>query len=273
MGNSIIRIIKLLLIGYAVLFILLFCFQRYALYHPIQYSATPQDAGLAGFEEVSFKAADGQQLYGWYKKAEANKKTIVYFHGNHETVLRNAEFFSLLSEDGTGVLGLEYRGYGKSGGKPTEQGFYADARAAINFLKDKVSEDSIIVFGRSIGTGVAVQMATEYKVGGVILLSPYTSISDVASDIYWFLPIKQLSLVKDKFDSLAKIKKVHAPLLVIHGEKDRLIPISYGKTLYAAANSPKKFVSVADSDHNDFDLHLLVREIRQFYGITATSNQ
>lgn len=274
----ILKILKILLIAYLALIVLTYLFQDKGMFHPRASDDTPQSVGLAGFEEVELTTADNKKMYGWYKKPDAGKKTIVYFHGNAEGLAHNADLFALLGEGGNGVFAPAYRGFGKSEGKPSEVGFYEDARTAIKFLLKSQPEDSIIVYGRSIGTGVAVQMATEFKFGGVVLLSPYTSIPDLAADIYWYLPVKPLRLVKYKFDSLSKIKNVHAPLLIIHGEKDMLIPIANAKILYEAANIPKKFVTIAESDHIEFEAKRLADEIRPLMngnlnGSAATTDQ
>ena len=157
-----------------------------------------------------------------------------------------------------------YRGYGGNAGKPSEQGFYQDARAWLQKLQELgLSQDNIILYGESIGTGVAVQMATEFPdVKALILESPYTSLPDVAAGTYFFIPVHLL--MKDKFDSYAKIKNVKVPLMIIQGLSDRVIRPKFGQKLFDAANEPKDILKLDGYGHNDLPTGVIAEKTRAF---------
>ena len=150
---------------------------------------------------------------------------------------------------GYGVLLAEYRGYGGNPGGPSEQGFYADGRAYIDWLKREKKPEKIVIYGESIGSGTAVQMATEYDVSGLVLETPFTSLVDIAAAQYFFVPVRYL--LQDRFDNIGKITKVKAPKLVLHGLKDGTIPYASGRSLFDAAPEPKNFVDFPDGGHNN----------------------
>ena len=239
-------------------------FQRKLLYLPDTIIASPEQYGLYGFTDGFIKTAEGFSIQTWYKPAKPNMPTVIYFHGNASHLGNRAGIYSALAENGFGVLAVSYRGYGKSEGSPSEQGLYADGRAAISFITEqqKIQLSKVILFGESLGSGVAVQMATEYKIGGLVLQAPYTSIVGRAAEIYWFAPVKFIML--DKFDSLSKIGKVQAPLLIFHGEEDQTIPIAHGKAMLAAANEPKHAVFFPEVEHNNFDSDLIAKCVLEF---------
>ena len=164
-----------------------------------------------------------------------------------------ADFFHSLADQGFGLMALDYRGYGASEGSPSEAGFYQDASAAINYTTHTLAvlTDRIILYGESIGTGVAVQMATEFPEAALVLQSPYTSTEAVAEQRYPWLPVH--FLMKDRFDSLSKMKNVHVPLLLMHGEQDVIVPVSEGKKLFAGASEPKTAIYFPQKGHNDLD--------------------
>jgi len=245
-------------------------FQRALLYLPDKSIGTPEQYGLSGFTENFIKTADDISIQTWYRPAKIGMPTVLYFHGNASHIGNRAGVFSALAGKGFGVLATSYRGYGKSDGKPSEEGLYADARAAVNYaLNDKkIPLEKIIIFGESLGTGVSVQMAGEYRVGGLVLQAPYTSISDRAAEIYWFIPVKLILM--DDFDSIGKINRVRSPLLIFHGAHDLTIPIRHGKKLLAAANEPKEAVFFPEVGHNNFDSAEIANNVLKFakkYGV------
>lgn len=197
--------------------------------------------------------------------AEKGEKTVIYFHGNAGNISGRYDRLKQFIDNGFGVLAVSYSGYaGTEGYKDeiNEQQIYTDARAAIRSLhSQKVSSQDIILYGESLGTGVAAQLATEYEVALTVLQSPYTSIPDMAQEQYPFLPGISL-LVKDKFDSLSKIHQLNSPLLILHGENDNLIPISQAEALFDKAREPKKFVRFPNTRHNDFDFTRVIEEIK-----------
>jgi len=249
---------------YVLFLALVYCFQRHLLYHPDKTIATPAQYGLENFTEYFVPSSDGVTIQLWYRSAAQGMPTVVYFHGNAANLGNRAGIYGALAEKGFGVLAVSYRGYGKSTGSPSEQGLYADARAALSFLTDKqhIPLKHIILFGESLGTGVAVQMATEYDVGGLVLEAAYTSVAARGAEIYFYIPVKLM--IRDKFDSLNKIGKVKAPLLLFHGERDSVIPIRMGKAVFAAATAPKQAFYFPRVDHNDFDNFVLAEHVLEF---------
>lgn len=239
-------------------------FQRRMLYLPEKQVGAPEQYGLSGFKEGFIKTSDGLSLQIWYRPAQRNMPTILYFHGNASHIGNRSGIYSALAGKGFGVLALSYRGYGKSEGSPSEQGLYADGRAAISFLTESqnIPANNILIYGESLGTGVGVQIAGEYPVGGLILQAPYTSIVNRAAEIYFYIPVKLVML--DRFDSIGKIKLVRSPLLIIHGEQDETIPKRHGETLFAVANSPKHSVFFPDAGHNNFDSSAIAGEVLNF---------
>lgn len=253
------------LLLYLVIVAGLYVFQRNLTYYPdkIKPDITPYVAD--GVREVEVWTADGIPLTGWYKPAEKGKDTIVIFHGNASNHLGSIYKAAPYIRDGYGFLSAGYRGYSGNDGKPTEEGFYEDARAWVDFLKTQVREQTLILYGESIGTGVAVQMATEYRrVKALVLESPYTSLPDVAFTTYFFVPVHLL--MKDRYDSLSKIDKVKAPLLVMQGTKDKIVPPRLGQKLFAAANEPKDIQKFDAHGHNDLPPEELAARVRTFIG-------
>ena len=248
-----INFVKFFTIGYVALVCLVFIFQRNLMYHPIKTLATPEAIGLSNVQEIFTTASDGVKLQVWTKQAKSDFPTIVYFHGNAGDLADRAAKFSTFIDAGFGLVAVSYRGYGKSDGFPTEQGIYNDARAAIDYARTelKIAQKQLIYFGESLGTGVAVQMASERPPALLMLEAAYTSVETRSAELYPFI-IGVRKLVLDKYNSLAKIANVHAPLLMIHGTIDPVIPLSHGKKLFAAANEPKNLVIYQGVHHVDY---------------------
>jgi len=189
-------------------------------------------------------------LIDWYAPATTKPFTFVFFHGNADSLSTASEVAEPYIAAGYGFLVAEYRGYSGLPGKPTEAGLYDDGRAAMKGLMAQgVKSENIILFGHSLGTGVATQMAEEFHVGGLMLLAPYLSIPKMAQHNYPIYPVE--FVVLDRFENDAKIEKIHVPLLIVNGENDQLIPPSQGKLLYSLANEPKEFHSLPGRGHND----------------------
>lgn len=240
-------------VTYALLCAIMWSLQRFLMYHPfVMPDMQPPEAyGLTGFREISLTASDGVKLSAWYGEAKGENPTLVHFHGNGGNLTHRVNYFKVLSEAGYGVLALDYRGYGKSEGKPTEQGLYRDGRAAMEHALGplQILASDLIIYGESIGTAVAVQMAEEYDSGGLVLQSPFTSMVEMGAQRYPWLPVRLL--VEDRFDSIAKLPRVHEKLLIMHGEDDVVVPVSEGRAMLAAANEPKKGVFLPGYGHND----------------------
>jgi len=239
--------------AYGMLVCSIFTFQRHLMYHPLKAIRPPAEYGLTGFEDMYLEAADGVKLQAWVHKPRPGFPVIVYFHGNAANLADRASKFGSFTDAGFGLVAVSYRGFGNSEGNPGEEGIYSDARAAIACARDtlKAPQSRLIYYGESLGSGVAVQMAAEEAPGLLVLEAAYTSVETRSAELYPFvLGVRQLVL--DKYDSLSKIKRVHAPLLMLHGQLDPVIPLDHGKTLFATANEPKEMVIYPTVHHADF---------------------
>ncbi|HPD82882.1 MAG: alpha/beta hydrolase [Alphaproteobacteria bacterium] len=242
----------------------LYIFQRSLIYFPPHRIPDVSFYAADGVFEVTADTIDGLTLNGWMRHPEDIKETIIFFHGNASSVDSAIYKIAPYAAQGYGFLLAGYRGYSGNRGKPSEQGLYNDARAWIKRLKNfGISEDKIILYGESLGTGIAVQMATEFpNVRAVILESPYTNLPDVAAKSYPFVPVRLL--MKDKFDSLSKIGNMDAPLLILQGMDDKTIPPALGKNLFASAKEPKEIIQLEGYGHNDMPPDILAVRAMQF---------
>lgn len=254
---------KLLLV-YLGLLTFLYFYQRNLLYFPDTNRPDPVAFGvLGGMETVNVKTEKGEEILGWYFPPTGElKPTIIFFHGNAGHIGHRIFKIKGLVESGYGVLLAEYLGYGGNLGKPSEESFYRGARAFMGWLTEHREPDlgKIIIYGESIGTGVAVQIASEFSVAGLVLESPFSSMVDLAQLKYPIVPAALL--LKDKYKSADKIAALNMPMLQIHGEKDRTIPIKLSRRLFENAQEPKTFVEIKDAGHNDLynygtQLHIL----------------
>lgn len=231
----------------------LYIFQRDLLFLPDTSRPVAAQAAIAGLVEVSLTTADGLKLLAWHVPAPAGKPTILYVHGNGGHIGYRAERARALTASGYGLLLVEYRGYGGNTGTPSEEGFHADAQAGLGFLAGQgIGPERVILYGESLGSAVAVRLAAETASRGtpfaaLILESPFTSIAEVAQHHYPFVPARHL--VKDRFDAVSRIAAVKAPLLVLHGERDHVVPIAFGRTLFEAASEPKRGWFRPGADH------------------------
>ena len=202
-------------------------------------------------ETVSFPTGDGLTLTAWYRAPAApGGAVIVHFHGNAGHRGDRAPLMRPYLDAGFGVLLTDYRGYGGNPGKPTEAGLYADGRAALAYLAGRgVAADRVVLYGESLGTAVAVRLATEQRVGAVVLEAPFTSAVDIGAAAYPFVPVRWLML--DRFNSLSRIAHIGAPLLVLHGGMDATVPIAHGRRILAAAAEPKEGRFYDAAGHND----------------------
>lgn len=241
-----------LLTAYAIPVSAMYLLQRKLMYFPDRKIAAPAEYGLEGFDDIRLTSPDGARLQAWYRKPDVGKPLLVYFHGNASHLGNRAGMFAALAANGFGILGLSYRGYGLSEGSPDEQGVMDDARTAMRYaLSLGYQPHQLVLYGESLGTGVAVRMASEFDTGALALQSPYTSVIGRAADIYWYIPVRWL--IKDKFESLAFLQKLHVPTIIFHGERDTTIPISHGHAMLAAPQGVKEGVFFPDVGHTDFD--------------------
>ena len=202
---------------------------------------TPTNYGLK-YEQVNLISADGTKIMAWSILHNDKAPWLIYLHGNGENISRYLTLTTKLYELGINIFMLEYRGYGKNEGKPSELGLYQDAESAYQYVLEKAtSANKIILYGYSLGSGVAVELATRQKISALILEAPYKSVPDVAKDIYRIVPYR---LMKNLYASKDKISQVNVPLLIIHSSDDRAIPFSHGKALFDLAHGPKTFVEI-----------------------------
>jgi fermentation-respiration switch protein FrsA (DUF1100 family) len=244
--------------------VMMYVAQRSLMYHPERLRTPPAAAGLPDVQEVMLDTADGEKVIAWHSPPRGEMPLILYLHGNGGSLRYRAERFRALLGDGFGLLALSYRGYGGSTGSPSEAGLIADAEAAYAFAAARTPPERIAVFGESLGTGVAVALAARHPIGGLVLQAPFTSAADVAARIYWFLPVRYL--MKDPFRSDALIGRVKAPVLILHGARDTVVPFALGERLHALANEPKRFVRFAEGGHADLDGHGALDAVREFLG-------
>lgn len=236
---------------YLLLALLMFGCQRSFLYFPDKSSPDLGDAGVAGLEAVRLESEAGLEIRHWYRPAVADDgPVLVVFHGNAGHIGHRVPKFRPLLDAGFGLFLAEYRGYGGNDGKPDEAGLSADAEAVMSYLLDQgIAGERLILYGESLGGGPAVKMAVDHDVAGLVLESPFTSVADVAQSHYWYLPARWLVL--DRWDNAERIAGLRAPLLLIHGERDRVIPISFGRRLFELAPEPKQALFVPGGGHND----------------------
>jgi uncharacterized protein len=248
--------------GYAGLLALVYFGQRALQYFPDRSRTTPAAAGLPEAEEAVLDSSGGERVIVWHIPPRGEKPVVLYFHGNGGSLRWRVDRFRALAADGTGLVALSYRGYGGSTGRPTETGIIDDALAAYAFAAARYPPSRIALWGESLGSGVAVAVAAEKPVGRIVLESPFTSIADVAAQIYWFFPVRLL--IKDPFRSDLRVGKVTAPVLILHGESDTVVPIGFGEKLYALIASPKRFVRFPGAGHNELGDHGALETARQF---------
>lgn len=215
---------------------------------------SPKEAGMAGVEEVRLTAPDGAKLFAWYQPAQDGQPTLLYCTGNGGSTASRTEKFDAITGAGYGLLMLNYRGFGGSDGRPTEAHNKADAVLAYDWLRQRgLSPDQIVAYGESLGTSVATSLAVARRVKALVLEAPLTSTVDVGRRRWWFLPLR--FVLVDQYRTIDVIGQVHVPLLIVHGIKDRVIPISQAQRLYAAANEPKIMQIFPEADHGDLYEH------------------
>ena len=250
-------------IAYLVVMIFIYFYQRNLLYHPSE-NNYQNDELKFNYKEVNINVEDDIKLKSWFiKKDLSNFKTLLIFHGNAGDLSNRIYKLNELNKLKINILLISWRGFSGNNGTPTEKNLYKDAEAAIKWLNQKgISNNQIILYGESLGTGVAVEMAKRNSFNSIILESPFTSIEDSAKIYYPYLPIKLL--LKDRYDSINKIKMISSPILLMHGKKDEVVPFSMGKELFDLANNPKHSYFTSTDDHMmEFNPELL-KEIDNF---------
>ena len=249
-----------LIFFYILLLIIVFFFQGNLLYHPTidNYLKDQVEREPNEIEKVKITTKDKIDLIGWFYNRDLEEfKTILFFHGNAGSLENRTYKLNHFKNLNLNFLIIAWRGFSGNKGKPNEMGLYEDAESAIKWLKAKgVKEKNIILYGESLGTGVAVEVAQNKNYAGVILESPFTSMVNVGKKYYPFFPVSLL--LKDKFESYKKINNIFVPVLIMHGKVDKIVPYDMGKKMYELANEPKFFYSQEYGDHMiEYDEKLL----------------
>ncbi|MEA3489871.1 MAG: alpha/beta hydrolase [Candidatus Omnitrophota bacterium] len=225
-------------------------FERSSIFFPRRTVEYNPDDILLPFEDVHFRAADGVRLNGWFIPAKDPRGTLIICHGNAGNIGHRLDIIRIFNELGLNVFVFDYRGYGRSGGRPSEQGTYLDARAAYEYLlsREDVDKNRVIVYGKSLGGSVAVHLALKADIRAVISNSAFTSTADMAGELYPFLPVKHF--VTMKYDTFSRIGDLDVPKLIIHSEEDEIVPFRHGERLFEQAAEPKEFYRMRGG-HND----------------------
>ena len=261
---SFLKIIIGILVIYTSLLLLLFIFQRNLMYHPDEnnYSGDKLEVDI---KKVKINTSDGLDLLGWFHKKDLKRfKTIIYFHGNAGKLENRIHKLNHFKDMDVNFLIIAWRGFSGNDGKPSEESLYIDGNSAIKWLKNLgLSEKDIIIYGESLGTGVATEIAKSNDFAGLVLETPFTSMIEAAKNFYPYIPVK--ILLRDKYENDKKIKNINIPVFVMHGEADQIVPFWMGKKIYEMANQPKYSYFTKYDDHMmEFD-EKLVFELKTFF--------
>jgi len=248
--NYFTNILLFIVLIYFFIVILTYIFQRDLLYHPTENNYF-NDKLQVSVEKVKIVTEDKIELISWYHEKDIkNYKTILFLHGNAGSLENRIHKINHFKDMNVNFLIIAWRGFSENKGKPNESGLYEDARSAIRWLNSKgIKEKNIIIYGESLGTGIAVEIAQNKSFAGIILESPFTSMIDVGKDKYPFLPVKLM--LKDKYESDKKIINIKIPIMVMHGKLDNIVPFFMGKKIYQLAREPKY------SYFTDYDDHMM----------------
>lgn len=238
--------------AYGIAALYLYVFQDRHLYFPYrEIAATPDQLGLV-YEPVTLTTADGVRLDGWFlpAPAPAPRGVVLFLHGNAGNISHRFESLEIFLHLGFSTFIFDYRGYGRSEGRPTEQGTYLDAVAAWRYLTERrgIAASDIVVFGRSLGGAIGARLAAEHTPRALIVESSFISVADMAAQIYPFFPVRWLT--RYRYPALEHLKRVRCPVLVVHSRDDEIIPFEHGERLFAAAHEPKQFLTIRGG-HND----------------------
>jgi len=255
--NLLLTIIIALSLIYLIILVFLFFFQRSLLYHP-NVNNYFNDRLKVDIEEVQIKTSDNINLLGWFHKKDLNRfKTIVYFHGNAGKLENRIHKLNHFKDINVNFLIISWRGFSGNSGKPTEKGLYEDGKSTIDWLKNiGLSDKDIVLYGESLGTGIATHIAQNRKFAGLVLETPFTSMVDAAKNVYPYIPVG--ILLKDRYENEKKIKHINIPVLVMHGEADQIVPFKMGKKIYEMANNPKySYFTKYDNHMMEYDDELV----------------
>ena len=248
---------QIVILIYFLILIFLYFYQRNLMYHPNENNYFDDQLSVY-IEKVKINTSDNIELLGWYHEKDLKKhKTIIFFHGNAGSLENRVHKLNHFREMDVNFLIIAWRGFSGNKGKPSEKGLYEDGKSAISWLLDKdVQEKDIVIYGESLGTGVATHLSQNKNFGGLILETPFTSMIDAAKTFYPYIPVGLL--LKDKFDNKSKIKNVSIPVLIMHGEVDQIVPFFMGKKMYEIANEPKySYFTKHDNHMMEYDENLI----------------
>ena len=249
---------------YFFILVFLYFYQRNLLYHPNENNYSGDKISV-DIKKVKILTTDNIELLGWYhEKNLRDYKTLVYFHGNAGSLENRIHKLNHFQDMNINFLIIAWRGFSGNDGKPSEQGLYVDGKSAIDWLIEKgVDEKNLILYGESLGTGVAAHLAQNKSYAGVILETPFTSMIDAAKAFYPYIPVSLL--LKDKFENYKKVGNIKSPILVMHGEADQIVPFSMGKKIYEIANDPKySYFTKYDNHMMEYD-EKLVLALKSFF--------
>jgi len=253
-----------LFVGYIGFLALLYVTQRRLMYFPDTARVPAAAAGLPQAEDLVLDTPDGERVIAWHVPPQGEHPVVLYLHGNGGALVHRAGRFAALVRHGVGLLAIDYRGYGGSTGQPSEAGFMIDAETAYAFAASRYPAARIALWGESLGTGVAVALAAERPVARVVLEAPFTSAVDIAALHYPFVPVRLL--MKDQFHSDERIGRIAAPLLILHGARDQVVPIAFGERLFALAREPKRFIRYPDGEHEGLEQFGALNAVQTFLG-------
>jgi len=255
--NYFVPVLLIFILAYFFVLVFTYVFQRNLLYHPSENNYFG-DKLIVNVEKIKIKTKDNIELLSWYHRKNLNDyKTILFLHGNAGSLENRIHKINHFNNMKVNFLILAWRGFSGNKGKPTEKGLYEDAKSAVAWLKSKgVKENNIIIYGESLGTGVATEIAQNKNFAGIILESPFTSMIDAGKDKYPYLPVRLL--LKDKYESNKKLRNINSPILIMHGKVDNIVPFHMGKKMYELANEPKySYFSEYDDHMMEYNQNLL----------------
>jgi pimeloyl-ACP methyl ester carboxylesterase len=239
-------------LAYAAVVALVFMFQARLVYYPgigREVTVSPQAYGLA-FEPAEIRTSDGETLHGWWVPADKARGTVLFLHGNAGNISHRLDYLLMFNRLGHSTFIVDYRGYGRSSGAPSEEGTYRDAEAAWDYLRQarSVRQQDLVIVGESLGGGVATWLAARVPPRALLLFSTFTSVNDLGSEIYWFLPVRLINRIR--YDNLGNLERISAPVFVAHSRDDEIVPYAHGRRLFDAAREPKEFLEMRGS-HNE----------------------
>ena len=239
-------------IAYGAVLVLVFVFQSHLVFLPgtgREVTLSPQSYGLR-YEAVEIPTADGERLQAWWVPAENARGVVLFFHGNAGNISHRLDYLLMFNRLRYTTLILDYRGYGKSTGSPSEQGTYRDAEAAWEYLRHarQAQPGDVVIAGESLGGAVGTWLAAKVKPRAVLLFSTFTSVNDLGQQVYWFLPVRLLSRIG--YNNLGNLERIEAPVFIAHSPDDDVVPYSHGRKLFEAAREPKTFLEMKGG-HND----------------------